>query len=387
MDSVVFQVSEFVAVFNQTLETAYPRVIVEGEISGFSISQNKWVRFKLKDSSATIDCFSTVWQIKTPLEDGMVIRVEGRPKLSDHYGFSFSVDSAVPTGEGALLRAYVLLKQKLEAEGLFDESRKRNIPFAPKKIGVVTSRDAAAWSDFKRVINERWSGVEVELISTLVQGENAASAIVSAIEQFQAQKTMPDVLVVTRGGGSIEDLSAFNDESVVRAVASSRIPTVVGIGHERDITLAELSADVRASTPSVAAKLVVPDKIDMLRSLDSVSENLTLQMYGLLNKNIAKLESTNEQMFRFTRRFEAQIVQLEQTLQAKTSSVYDKFVNKLQYIDRRLKDLNPQEVLKRGYAIATVNNQVIHKSTDVSVGDTLMVQLQKGQVKTEVKDV
>lgn len=253
-------VSEFVALLNQTLEYAYPDVTITGELANLRVSKNRWLYFDLKDESSTVKFFGTVYQLPGPLEDGMLLKVRGQPRLHQLYGFSVNVLNIQPAGEGTIKRAAQLLQAKLTKEGLFDESRKRGLPYPPARIGLITSGQSAAYADFIKILDVRWQGMDIELIDVQVQGGAAPPQLAAALEQFNAQAKPPDVVVVIRGGGSAEDLAAFNTEQVTRAVAASRVPTLVAIGHETDLSLAEMAADRRASTPSNAAELLVPDR-------------------------------------------------------------------------------------------------------------------------------
>ncbi|HET7630253.1 MAG TPA: exodeoxyribonuclease VII large subunit, partial [Candidatus Saccharimonadales bacterium] len=225
-------VSDFVALHNQILEYALPEVTIVGELTNFRVSKNRWIYFDLKDETASVRFFGTVYQLSGPLEDGMLLRVRGTPRLHPLYGFSVTVSSLQPAGEGSLLKAFDLLQAKLTAEGLFDPARKRSLPYPPERIGLITSSESAAYADFMKIIGARWSGLEIVLADVQVQGEAAIAQLVAAVEMFNQLAQPPEVLIVTRGGGSAEDLQAFSSEQVTRAVAASRIPTLVAVGHE-----------------------------------------------------------------------------------------------------------------------------------------------------------
>src|SRR3989344_5479677 len=267
--------SEFVALFNQTLEAAWPVVVIEGELSDFRIAKNKWAYFDLKDEEASVRFFGSVYVLPGPLTDGLTVRVAGTPRLHPRFGFTINIQSIVPVGEGSLRKAAELLRRKLEAEGLFAPERKRTLPEIPEVVGLITASDSAAYADFSKTLRERWGGLEVQLIDVYVQGEQAPGQITTAIATFNRRAEPREVLVITRGGGSLDDLAAFNDERVVRAVAASRTPTLVAIGHEGDISLAELAADVRASTPSNAAALLMPDKKHELSLLKQIKKDIS----------------------------------------------------------------------------------------------------------------
>ena len=253
-----FSVSDFVAVVNQTLEYALNGVVIVGEVSGLRVSQGKWVRFKLKDDNAAVDFFGSVYQLKVPLEDGMIVAVQGRPKLSEKWGFSVSFQNVQPVGEGSIKRGFELLLKKLTDEGLFDEARKRPLPELPAHIGVISSTQAAGYTDFITILNERFGGLKVSVAHTLVQGLNAPAQITRALEHFNQSAYAPEVIVIMRGGGDPDDLAAFNDEGLVRAIAGSRIPTLVGVGHEVDTTLADLAAGLERRPSSRSPRWMCP---------------------------------------------------------------------------------------------------------------------------------
>jgi exodeoxyribonuclease VII large subunit len=344
-------------------------MVITGEIANFRVSKGRWVYFDLKDEGAMVRFFGTVYQMPGPLEDGMTVAVRGVPKLHPQYGFSVTIQSVKPMGEGSIKKAAALLEAKLKAEGLFDESRKRLLPHPPKKIGLITSGESAAYRDFMKIINARWGGIEITLIDVQVQGEPAPGQIVSAIQQFNALAEAPDVLVVTRGGGSAEDLQAFSTERVTRAVAASRIPTLVAIGHEVDISLAELAADKRASTPSNAAELLVPDRRAVLEQLTMRRERLSYIVEQTLASVRQELEAHANLLYRASEQVIAQAKrQLE--LRKQVLTAYD-----------------PQTALNRGYAIVRLQDKVVRQGADISVGDELTLQMQDAMLATEVKQV
>lgn len=277
-----FTVSEFVAVFNQSLDMMYPQITVVGELSNFRVSKGKWVYFDLKDESSSVKFFGTVFNLPGPLEDGITCEVVGRPRLHNQFGFSINIDSLRAVGEGSIRKAQDLLLKKLETEGLFAPERKRSLPYPPQRIGLVTSAESAAIADFRKIMAARWPSLEIELIDTLVQGAQAPAAIVAAVQKFNMMSDPPEVLVLIRGGGSADDLGAFSEESVVRAVAASRIPTLVAIGHENDVSLAELAADLRASTPSNAAELLVPDAAHELAVTSRLQQQLDTRLTQII---------------------------------------------------------------------------------------------------------
>lgn len=365
----VFSVSDAIAVINQTLEYAYPTLIVEGEVSGFKVNQNRYVFFDLKDDSGTLNCFMTVYQLRIALEDGMRVRVVANPKLTQWGKFSLTVRQVAPVGEGSLKRAFELLKAKLEAEGLFAPERKRILPERPTKIGVISSTQAAGYADFVKILNDRWGGVEVVVAHTLVQGTDAPPQIVRAIEYFNQQAEPPDVLAIIRGGGSADDLAAFNDEPLIRAIAASRVPTIVGVGHEIDTTLADLAADVRAATPSNAAQILVPDKREVIASVDAT----TRRMLQLMSRHVQRAgQRVSDQLSGMHRR-------LEREWQV-TKGRYEQ-------LHAVLVQLNPRSALKRGYAIVRANGKVVRGGGGLKPGDQLAIELQSDVINAGVINV
>lgn len=368
-EPVTLSVSDFVALLNQTLEYAYPNVVIVGELANFRVSKNRWVYFDLKDDNASVKFFGSVYQLPGPLEDGLMLQVRGNPRLHPLYGFSVTVQSIQPVGEGSLKKAAALLEAKLRAEGLFDDARKRSLPYPPATVGVITSSESAAYADFTKIMNERWGGVELQLIDTQVQGDAAVEQIVRAIEQFNAAARPPEVLVITRGGGSAEDLAVFNTEQVTRAVAASRIPTLVAIGHEIDLSLAELAADRRASTPSNAAQMLVPDKVQSLHQLSALKGQLGHLLTG-------------------------QVTTAQHQLQIRKAQLQDTMTRILN--DRRqvllrqkqlLEAINPERVLQRGYAIVSGPDGAITSTKQLKKDMPLTVRLQDGQAQTKVTEV
>jgi len=297
-----FSVSEFVAAFNQVLDFSFPEAVVVGELSSLRISKNAWVYCDIKDEGASLKCFGSVRVLPGPLEDGMVLEVVGRPYLHPQFGFSLNIVAVKTVGEGTLKRAQEMLQKKLAAEGLFDEGRKRSLPYPPESIALVTSVESAAYGDFMKIINQRWPKLRVDVHNVLVQGAEAPEQIVAAVQRVNAENSEAEALIVIRGGGSADDLAAFDHEQVVRAVAASRIPTLVAIGHERDVSLSELAADVRASTPSNAAEVLVPDiaheKMVIMRLKSELGVALSDYLDALRRESIAYKDVLNQTMAR-----------------------------------------------------------------------------------------
>ncbi|RWZ79635.1 MAG: exodeoxyribonuclease VII large subunit [Candidatus Chaera renei] len=276
MESAPLSVSQAIALINSTLAAALPVLVVEGEVADFKISKGKYVFFDIKDTDGTIGCFMSLYAMRLPLADGMMVRLVAEPRLTAWGRFSLTVRAVRPMGEGSLKRSFDMLRAKLEREGLFEESRKRPLPVYPQTVGVITSTDAAGFRDFLKILNGRWGGMKLLVANVLVQGMEAPGQIIRAVEYFNGRARPPQALAIIRGGGSADDLAAFNDEPLVRAVAASRIPTLVGVGHETDVSLADLAADVRAATPSNAAQLLVPDRREVIADVNHQLDRLLL---------------------------------------------------------------------------------------------------------------
>ena len=357
---VIYSVSDFIATSNDIFEKSFPSVLIEGEISSFKVNQNKFVFFDLKDEESVLGCFMTVWQLRFPLEDGMKVIAQVKPKLTNWGKFSLTVEKITPKGEGSLKKSLEILKEKLTREGLFDESRKRRIPQDLKKIAVISSTQAAGYADFIKIINERWGGLKIVVAHTQVQGMAASDQIISAIDFLNSQSELPDVIAIIRGGGSADDLAVFNDEKLVRAVANSRVPIITGIGHEIDQSLCDLAADFAASTPSNVAQILTPNKFDEMRFLRSK----ILRTNDLLLSKIAELKKVNREKNQEIRdRILQNILDQKREVQAKK---------------RILESYNPQNILAKGYALI---------SGEIATGKEITIKTIDKTITAEVKNV
>ena len=362
-------VSEFISFLNQTLEYAYPLVAVVGELANLRISKNKWLYFDLKDENSSLKFFGSVYHLKQPLEDGMLIKVTCAPRMHSNYGFSMQVQSIELVGEGSLKRAAEIIQLKLAKEGLFDEARKRPISYPPTKIGLITSAQSAAYADFIKIINNRWRGAEINLIDVQVQGVPAIEQIIDAIIYFNENNPELDCLVLIRGGGSPEDLAAFNSEDLTRAVAASSIPTMVAIGHEIDVSLAELASDKRASTPSNAAELLVPDRLVVMNQLKQTRIFLNrLNQQAYVNA-YEKLKINSERIRGLAR----------DVVQGK--------VRDLNNVRVLIQAYNPVAVLSRGYSIVRRADRLIKSTDSLVIDDILDIRLAKGSLTAVVNSL
>ncbi len=368
-EEIVFQVSDFVDVFNQTIEYAYPSVVIEGEVANFKVSKGKWVYFDLKDEFSSVKFFGSLYNLPGPIEDGLMVKVLGSPRLHNLFGFSvnFRVISAV--GEGSIKKASDLLRAKLEKEGLFEADRKRPLSRYPQRIGLITSLESAAYKDFIKVLDNRWVGLEIEVYNVGVQGLAAVEQNIKAIEYFNNQQTEYDVLVITRGGGSKDDLSVYDDESLVRAVANSKIATMVAVGHEVDISLAELVADKRASTPSNAAELLVPDKRELISDIQLTRKQLDSTL---------KLQITNKLQ---------ELVQIRQGLNQAINSKLASLRAEQDSNRRLLEALDPTNVLRRGFAIVRAGGKVVRGLESLNQQQKIAIELADGEIEATINKI
>ena len=351
--------TEFVAVVNQTLEYAYSSVMITGEVASFKVNQGKWVFFDLKDEETSVSCFMTLWSLRVPLEDGMKVTVRAVPKVTKWGKFSLTVDAVKPVGEGSLKKAYELLKKKLTDEGLFDPAKKRPIPADLTKLGVISSTAAAGYADFIKIINAGWGGMKVLVAHTQVQGMDAPDQIIRALKYFNERSEI-QMIAILRGGGSADDLSCFNDERLVREIAAYKIPVITGIGHEVDESLSDLAADVRASTPSNAAEMLTKDRVEEIKKL---SRTIRLAKQALMQR-IDEIENSNaEKAEKCLDRIRTEHGKLSEVIRQKI---------------KLIEALNPERVLKQGYAIL---------SGDTSVGNVVKITTFKQEINAEVKKV
>jgi len=353
-------VSDFIAATNQTLEYAYPSIDVEGEVASFKINQGKYVFFDLKDDGGTVGCFMSVWQLRVPIEDGMKVVVTASPKLTPWGRFSLTVRAIRPSGEGSLKKSFELLKAKLEKEGLFAPERKRPLPAEPSRAAVISSTQAAGYADFIKIVNDRWGGVHFDVAHVQVQGADAPDQMIRALKYFNSREEVPEVIVLIRGGGSADDLSAFNDELLVREIATSRVPTLVGVGHEVDISLADMAADVRAATPSNAAQILVPDRHERIRRVHH-------QIQMLLPRTEQAIE-----------RRRTEVVNTLQSALVSVDRHVESDMDNIAKLRRILAELDPNKVLARGYALV--------RGSEI-IGDTIEIEKKDKIITAEVRHV
>ncbi len=415
-------VSELNAEVRGVLERQFASVWVEGEVVNFVQAASGHWYFNLNDGTAQIKCVcwkGTNYRIRFKPQDGVTVRVRGRLTLYEARGdFQLSVESLEPSGEGALAAAYEQIKAKLDREGLFSVDLKRSIPFFPRRVAVVTSKTGAAYHDIHNVLTRRARSVSILLAPTLVQGEGAADSIRKALadvneyNQTLGPQEKIDVMIVGRGGGSAEDLWAFNDEMLARAIRSSEIPVISAVGHEIDWTISDLVADLRAATPSAAAEIVAGREEDILFDLRTVETTLgSMLEYKMLTAASKTREATTSLQTGFTAsvqrakdRFTSVASRLTptaltakvaagetalETLVQRQVTAEKQFVTaKIELIERqmaKLHALSPLNVLNRGFSVTQLENgRILRDAADVKPGDKLKIRLANGKLDAAV---
>ncbi|MBI3540834.1 MAG: exodeoxyribonuclease VII large subunit [Deltaproteobacteria bacterium] len=388
----IYSVSEISREIKGLLEENFSDLWIGGEISNFRPASSGHYYFSLKDEKSQIRAVmfrGSNQLLKFQLENGLSVVCYGRISVYEPRGeYQVIVEMMEPKGIGSLQLAFEQLKKKLEAEGLFEASRKREIPFLPRKIGIVTSPTGAVIRDMIHVLTRRFPNIQILLNPVLVQGEGAAGEIAKAIEELNEHNDI-DILIVGRGGGSMEDLWAFNEEVVARAIAASRIPVISAVGHETDFTIADFVADLRAPTPSAAAELAVPVKRDLLATVIEHQGRL-LQAIEQRFENLRLLLRQWEGYFsdpgrRLTEAL-LRVDHLREQMSVAMSHQMEFAEEKLKSLSRHLAVINPKAILSRGYAIAfsRVHQKALRYSHEAKAGDLIDLQLYDGTLVTEV---
>ena len=392
----VLSVWELTARIKDLLETSFPTVWVAGEISNLARPRSGHVYLTLKDDRAQLR--SAIWRntasrLRFDLHDGLEVICRGHIDVYAPRGsYQLIVEQIEPKGIGALELALRQLREKLAREGLFDADRKRPLPPLPRRIAVVTSPTGAAIRDFLQVLGRRWRGADVLIVPTLVQGEGAAQEIAAAIKQVNRLSLPVDCLVVTRGGGSLEDLWAFNEEVVVRAIFASRIPVVSAVGHEIDLTLSDLVADVRALTPSEAAELVAPASEELAARLGQYRKRLLAALRWRASTARSRLDAlARHHVFRRpyelvrdrARRLDESEARLARTIRGHAKLARQR----TDAAAGRLESLSPLGVLGRGYSLTqrTRDGRLIRDAAELTPGEQITTRLAKGQAISRVE--
>ncbi len=394
----VLSVSQLTGVIKDLLEAAIPHVWVSGEILDISRPRSGHVYFTLKDDRAQLRCVmwrNTAQRLRFDLDDGMQVICQGGVDVyPPRGGYQLIVREVEPLGVGAQQLALRKLRDRLAAEGLFAAERKRPLPRFPRRVAFVTSPTSAAVNDFLEVARRRWRGVSVLIAPTRVQGEGAAQEIAAQIRNVNRWKDEIDILIVGRGGGSLEDLWCFNEEPVVRAIAESSIPVVSAVGHEIDVTLSDLAADVRALTPSEAAELATPSSEEILASLQATEQRLLAALRRRYDEARRRLELLGRQrVFRQPleriQLYSARLDELEGRLARAARVGLERGDMQLAAAAERLASLSPLATLGRGYSLTTWadSGELVRNVSEVANGVLLHTQLAEGAVVSRVEEV
>jgi len=425
-DKRIYTVSEITQDIKLTLENTFGEVWVEGEASGFTKTAKGIIFFSLKDSRSLLRCvmFDTyAASVKFEIKDGMNLICFGRVSVYEKDGrYQLYVWQVEPKGIGSLQLALEQLKQRLEKEGLFQDAHKKPIPYLPAKIGVVTSLSGAAVKDILKVLDRRFKDINIIINPVRVQGEGAKEEIAQAIKDFnRLNEDLPaeeriEVMIVGRGGGSIEDLWAFNEEIVARAIYNSKIPIISAVGHERDWTITDLVADVRAATPSVAAELVIPKKedlkervndlsddlkrsfldisLDFQETMDAFMHRLALGIQNLLKLNLSELESTQKKLALLNpsvliQQHKAKIADLAKQIHIRLGHFIKLRQAEFNVAIEKLSSLSPLNILARGYSITfkMPKAEILKDTKFIKIGDTIKTKLHFGEFSSQITEV
>lgn len=395
MEKKVYSVSDITYTIKSLLEESLPTIWVEGEVTNFRAHFSGHYYFSLKDEKSQLS--SVMWRTRAEqnsfeLADGLLIRCLGNIRVYEKSGrYQLDILQMEKAGQGALQEQFERLKQKLFAEGLFDEDKKKPIPAFPVTIAIITSPTGAAIEDIESVLYRRAPYLKLLLKPVKVQGTGAAQEIAQAIHEVNKERDV-DLIIVGRGGGSLEDLWAFNEEIVARAIFDSLVPVISAVGHEIDFTIADFVADLRAPTPSVAAELAVPDKNELIKNFLGFKEKI----HSLLNKKITDLIQKIDYLKNSygLKRSEDMIKQHSQLLdelylkmEKAVSKMLEDRSEKIGYIKKTLANLNPENTLARGYSITSYNGKIITDSAQVKQKDQLLTNLSKGSIISTVKKI
>ena len=387
-------VSELTSKLKDLIESNFSNIWIQGEISNFKHHSSGHMYFTLKDQGAELRCvmfrgFNQGIHFKP--EDGMDVLLQGKITVYEPRGqYQLMVQNMEPAGIGTLFLAFEALKKQLQSEGLFDNSLKKQLPQYPKKVGIVTSETGAAYKDMVQVLNRRAPYLDIVLRPTLVQGINAANDIVKAIKELSSIENI-DVLIVGRGGGSLEDLWAFNEEEVARVIVACKVPIISAVGHETDVTISDMVADLRAPTPSAAAEIVALSVNDLKQKINEQTNTLIKQFQFKLNKIWQTFDHLSER----------HIVQKPQNIierqKEKLNNIYDGLMLKMNHllaisktksiaINKELNILNPSGILKRGYSIIyDTNGAIIRRGTDLKKNDFFEAQIGQDRIEAVKK--
>jgi len=393
----ILSVSDLNHEIKTLLETTIPVLWIEGEISNLKFHSSGHLYFSLKDKESQIS--AVMWRSRntqlffTP-QDGMKVHAFGKINVFHKRGYyQFDIIKLQPAGIGDLQLAFEQLKQRLQEEGLFDEEHKRSIPDFPEKIGIVTSPTGAAIQDLLNILNRRFPGLEIILNPVKVQGEGAAREIADAIDNFNKFGKV-DLLIVGRGGGSLEDLWAFNEEVVARSIFRSKIPVISAVGHEVDFTISDFVSDLRAPTPSAAAELAVPDRIELLNRVNIFKKNLTEICLSKIQSERDHLKTLTSNYFflrtpDIIKENRQRIDELVHTMQLTSQHHINMLFEQAKNLEQRLQSLSPDSILKRGYSVCrrTRDGVIVKDAKILKKEESIMVQFHKGNISGIVEEI
>ncbi len=393
----VYTVSELTKYARVILEDSFPAVWIEGEISNFVLHSSGHMYFSLRDAGAVLKCAMFARsnaRLKFKPKDGMKVICFGKISVYEARGdYQLIAEEIEPKGIGALQLQFQQLKEKLQKEGLFDQGHKIPIPFLPTRIGIVTSPTGAAIRDILNIARRRFSNVEIIINPVKVQGESAKNEIAAAIRQFNKLDNI-DVMIVTRGGGSLEDLWPFNEEAVARAIYESDLPVISAVGHEIDYTIADFVADFRAPTPSAAAELVIPRKEDLAGLINTASTRLNNALAVMVKHLAEKLDALKDsyilrQPLNLITQYEQKIDDLRKDIALRIDHFVRMWNEKFNLIDGKLEAFNPMAILKRGYSVTVKmpGEIIIKEAGSLKPGDVVETRLGKGKFVSRVEKI
>jgi exodeoxyribonuclease VII large subunit len=398
MERYILSISELTRNIKSILEGNFPDIWVKGEVSNISIPSSGHMYFTLKDEYSQIRAVmfrNRLAFLQCRLEDGMKVIVRGSITVYEKRGdYQILVEELQPAGIGSLYVALEQLKERLKKEGLFDAAHKKPLPMIPTKVGIITSPTGAVIRDILNIITRRFYNIELVISPVKVQGEEAPAEIIQAIKEFNIIDKKPDVIILARGGGSIEDLWAFNDEFVARAIFNSKIPIISAVGHETDFTIADFVADLRAPTPSAAAELVVRNKEELNQMLNSLVVRLKNSINALLSQLSARLERCQQSPvflhpYQNIIQFQQRVDDAINTLSLIISHLMEQKRAQIQSLTDRLTTLSPIDILARGYSITSKlhTGELVKDVANVKIDDDLKIKVHKGEMIAKVKMV
>lgn len=388
----IFSVEQVNNFLRGLIENNVGTVWIKGEISNFKPHSSGHFYFSLKDSKAQISAMMFRGynsKLKFKPHDGLEVIVRGKITVYEPRGtYSIACEMMEPVGAGALQKQFEQLRDKLKTEGLFDPARKKTIPAYPKTVAIVTSPTGAAIQDILNIMNRRARGVQVIVVPAIVQGAAAAPSLIEAFQKTQQIK--PDVIIIGRGGGSIEDMWCFNDEKLARTIAASTVPVISAVGHEIDFTICDFVADLRAPTPSAAAELVAKSSHEIIQKLEQLQRLLRLAVQRRLQHKQQQLLLQAKRLIDPKKKLQDLFMRnddLYSRLELAMNNYLTHAVRDVKHVMALLDSLSPLKVVDRGYSITTKGKTVVKSVMQVSVGDQLMIKVADGEIETEVKNI